>query len=59
MRWGMAFIGGMIIIIVGLFHVMALMNLYPLYITSPLLFLSIYATIAVVYKKKTFRGFTD
>ncbi|MGP4062050.1 hypothetical protein [Halobacillus litoralis] len=46
-----------LIIILGLFHLFALMHLYPLYITSPLLFIAIYLGLSITSYKKTFRGF--
>ncbi|ARI78018.1 hypothetical protein HM131_14675 [Halobacillus mangrovi] len=45
------------LIVLCFFHLFALMRLYPLYITSPLLFFTIYLTIASFSHRKTFRGF--
>ncbi|WP_227551704.1 hypothetical protein [Metabacillus sediminilitoris] len=43
----------------GLFFVnlLGFMNLLPLYITSPLLFISIFITLYLVNHRKTFKGF--
>ncbi|MCA0983797.1 hypothetical protein LCL89_06965 [Halobacillus yeomjeoni] len=53
----MLLVCALLILIIGLFHLFALMRLYPLYITSPLLFAVIYMTIAIFSHRKTFRGF--
>ncbi|TGB05213.1 hypothetical protein [Halobacillus salinus] len=45
------------VLILSLFHLLALMRIYPLYITSPLLFITIYYLITSMFKRKTFRGF--
>ncbi|UOR13119.1 hypothetical protein [Halobacillus amylolyticus] len=44
-------------ILLIMFHIFGLMFLFPLYITAPLLFVSIYMFIALIYHKKKFRGF--
>jgi hypothetical protein len=58
MQIGKALIGLIVIVIICLFHILALMRLYPLYITSPLLFIAIYVTVVTIFHRKTFRGFT-
>ncbi|MCA0969579.1 hypothetical protein LCM20_03105 [Halobacillus litoralis] len=50
--------GVALVLIICLFHLFALMDLFPLYVTSPLLFISIYYVIASLFYKKTFKGFT-
>ncbi|MCA1011344.1 hypothetical protein [Halobacillus halophilus] len=47
----------LVILLLGSFHLFGLMRLYPLYITSPLLFISIYLCISFIYHRKTFKGF--
>ncbi|MBA2174479.1 hypothetical protein H0266_06110 [Halobacillus locisalis] len=50
-------IGITAVLVLCLFHLFALMRMYPLYITSPLLFIAIYYVIASLFHRKTFRGF--
>ncbi|WLR47535.1 hypothetical protein LC065_18850 [Halobacillus litoralis] len=45
------------ILFLAAFHLFALMNLYPIYISSPLLFIAIYLVVSIPSHKKTFRGF--
>ncbi|MBN9653901.1 hypothetical protein J0K78_06460 [Halobacillus sp. GSS1] len=45
------------VVFLSAFHLFALMNLYPIYISSPLLFMAIYFIVSIPSHKKTFRGF--
>ncbi|MBM7604069.1 hypothetical protein JOC75_002042 [Metabacillus crassostreae] len=47
------------IVFIGLLflNVLGLMNLLPLYITSPLLFIAIFIILYIVNHRKTFKGF--
>ncbi|RWZ55138.1 hypothetical protein EQV77_10830 [Halobacillus fulvus] len=53
-----------VMVVIGLlagilfFHFFALMRIYPLYVTSPILFIAIYLMISRTFTKRTFRGFT-
>ncbi|HZH58384.1 MAG TPA: hypothetical protein VEY70_02150 [Metabacillus sp.] len=38
-------------------NLLGFMNLFPLYITSPLLFIAIFLTLYFINHRKTFRGF--
>ncbi|WP_168714481.1 hypothetical protein [Metabacillus litoralis] len=38
-------------------NVLGLMNLVPMYITSPLLFIAIFIILYIVNHRKTFKGF--
>ncbi|MGM0874627.1 MAG: hypothetical protein ACQEWV_07440 [Bacillota bacterium] len=44
---------------IGLFflNLLGFMNLIPLYITSPLLFIALFVTLYLINHRKTFRGF--
>lgn len=46
-----------LIFTLGTFHLFALMHLYPLYLSSPLLFIAIFFILSMTSHKKTFRGF--
>ncbi|WP_419182791.1 hypothetical protein [Metabacillus fastidiosus] len=45
------------IIILFFLNLLALMEIFPIYITSPLLFIAILWTLYMVNHRKTFRGF--
>ncbi|MDQ0230616.1 hypothetical protein [Metabacillus malikii] len=38
-------------------NLLAFMNLLPLYITSPLLFIALFITLYLINHRKTFKGF--
>ncbi|ELK45196.1 hypothetical protein QRD89_05815 [Halobacillus sp. ACCC02827] len=57
MKLWMAVLFLLIILMLLLLHLLALMKMFPLYVTSPLLFAAIYLTISLFTHKKTFRGF--
>ncbi|PGT80724.1 MULTISPECIES: hypothetical protein [Bacillaceae] len=44
-------------IVLFFINVLGFMNLVPLYITSPLLLISIFVTLYFINHRKTFRGF--
>ncbi|ATH95072.1 membrane protein [Bacillus glycinifermentans] len=50
-------IGVILIFIFFLLNILGLMQMLPLYITSPLLFISILYTISRFNHRKTFKGF--
>lgn len=45
------------VVIAFFYHLLGLMKMAPLYLTSPLLFFSIFITFLILNHKKTFRGF--
>ncbi|WP_236034900.1 hypothetical protein [Alkalihalobacterium elongatum] len=57
MRKILIIIGVLLIIISFYFMVLALMNVFPLFIAAPVLFLSVVFTIVVYNERNRFRGF--
>ncbi|MFQ3543900.1 hypothetical protein Q7A53_07420 [Halobacillus rhizosphaerae] len=55
-RWTI-FTGIVVILFLVMLHILALMRLFPLYLTSPLLFAALYLLISLMSHKKSFKGF--
>ncbi|MGM7719584.1 hypothetical protein [uncultured Metabacillus sp.] len=55
MKW--IIIGSLAILLLFIVNTLAFMEIIPLYITSPLLFITIFITLYLINHRKTFRGF--
>ncbi|MFC5613442.1 hypothetical protein [Metabacillus niabensis] len=48
---------GVITVILFFLNILALMEIVPIFITSPLLFISLFITLYLINHRKTFKGF--
>jgi hypothetical protein len=55
MKW--IIFGSVVTVALSFLNLLAFMNIVPLYITSPLLFIALFATLYLINHRKTFKGF--